>query len=135
MAATDYRSSVVGQWQCQSRVATEYGNTLAVGDVTFGDNGALEGRGNLLLSHPSITTEIPLATVVTSRWRFENNVVYLSQIDGNIVSPYPLLNGMATNLKQQALANPTFSMQLIRIGSKTMAFKTPDGTEILCLRR
>lgn len=133
--ATDYRALMLGQWHCQSQVNTDYGQTLAIGDVNFVDDGSLLGNGNLLLKHPSITTEIPLATQVTADWRFEQNRVYLSKIDGNIVSPFPLLNGIATSFKQEVLASPNFTMQLTRIGSKTMVFKALDGTEIQCLRR
>ena len=134
MAATDYRPAILGQWQCQSQVSTDYGKTLAIGDVNFANNGKLTGKGDLLLSHPNFATEIPLATQASADWRFEKNTVYLTGIDGSIVSPYPLLNGIATSYKQQVLANPNFAMQLIRIGSKTMVFKAQDGTEIQCLR-
>ena len=135
IAETDYRKALVGQWQCQSQVSTDYGKTLAIGDVVFANDGQLNGNGNLLLSHPSFSTEIPLATKATARWRFEKNIVYVTQIDGTIVSPYMLLNSIAASFKDQVLANPNFAMQLIRIGSKTMVFRAQDGTEIQCLRR
>lgn len=133
-AETDYRVLMLGPWQCQSQVSTEYGRTLAIGDVTLVDDGRLTGTGNLLLSHPSLTTEIPMATEANAQWQFEGNSMFISEIDGNIVSPYPLLNGIATHFKQQILASPSTVLQLTRIGSKIMVLKASDGSEVQCVR-
>lgn len=133
-AATDYRPMVMGNWQCQSTVTTDYGDTLVLGELGMHDDGVLLGQGNLLFSYPSLNTEVPLAATLKAQWLFKDNKVFISQMTGDIISPYPLLNGVANSFKQEVLQQKSVSLQLTQIGKKFMALKAEDQTEIQCIR-
>ncbi|MFQ3229259.1 hypothetical protein [Reinekea sp.] len=133
-AATDYRPYVLGNWQCQSSVVTQYGDTLAMGDLGIEDNGQMLGSGNLLFSYPSLKTEVPLAATLKATWVFQNNQVIVSQLSGDIISPYPLLNGVANSFKQDILQQQSVTFKLTKIGKKYMALTAQDQTEIQCVR-
>ncbi|MDN3651007.1 hypothetical protein QWZ13_19025 [Reinekea marina] len=133
-AATDYRPYILGEWQCQSSVHTQYGDTLAIGDLSINDNGHLLGSGNLLFFYPRLNTEVPLAASLKAKWTFVNNQLVVSQLSGDIISPYPLLNGVASSFKQDILQQKTVTFKLAKIGKKFMAFTAEDQTEIQCIR-
>lgn len=133
-AATDYRPYVLGSWQCQSNVITQYGDTLAIGDLGIEDNGQMLGSGNLLFRYPSLNTEVPLAATLKAQWVFKNNQVVVSQLSGDIISPYPLLNGVANSFKQDILQQKSVTFKLTKIGKKFMALTAEDQTEIQCVR-
>lgn len=132
--AADYRPLVVGAWQCQSQIRTDYGNSLVIGDTELHDDGRLTGVGNVLLSYPGFATEIPMATTLMAQWRFEDNSVIVSQVSGDITSPYPLLNTIADSFEAQILQQQALRAKLVKIGRKIMAFRAADGTEVHCVK-
>lgn len=133
-AATDYRPYVLGDWQCQTSVTTQFGDSSVLGDIALHDDNRMIGNGNLLLSYPGITTELPLAATLDTQWSFKNNRILVSKMSGDIVSPYPLLNGIANSFKQDILKVQTVSFRLSKVGKKYMALLADDNTEILCIR-
>jgi len=132
--ATDYRKKVIGMWNCQSSIDSDYGHYTVIGKTLLSDNGILTGEGDILLQHPSISTDIPMAYSTQARWNFENNTIIGTKITGDITSPYPLLNHFAQSLKNQIGSSPYFKARLSRIGSKTMTLVADDESEIQCLR-
>ncbi len=133
-AATDYRSMVLGQWQCQTTVETEFGSTIVVGMTQLEDNGRFISDGNLVLSHPSLATEILLSFNSNGQWLFENNTVVGQEIDGSINSDSPFLTSLATSMQQQIGTDSTFKAKLKRIGSQTMMLLAENDTQIRCIR-
>jgi hypothetical protein len=134
LAQTNYRPYVLGEWQCQTNVTTQYGNSLVVGQVVLHDDGSIQGSGDLLIGYPGIKTEIPLAATLEAKWSFTNNKIIVSEIAGDIVSPYSLLNGLANNLKQSILQQQQVKLQLVKIGKQYLAVRAEDNTEIQCIR-
>lgn len=134
-AQTDYRLMMSGEWQCQSHLQTDYGNTLVVGEANLLSNGDLTGHGNLVLKHPSFTQEIPLAFQLTGEWLLFKTQLLASNIDGQLYSESPVLNSMARAIQQQIGQTPFFAAQLKTISVNTMAFATDNNSDIECVRK
>lgn len=134
-ADTDYRAMMTGQWQCQSYLQTDYGNTLVVGEANLLGNGDLSGEGNLVLKHPSFTQEIPLAFKLTGEWLLFKTQLLASNIDGQLYSESPVLNSMARAIQQQIGPTPFFAAQLKTISQNTMVLTGDGNTDVECVRK
>ena len=133
-AEPDYGARVVGPWQCQTLIASLYGDYQVLGDIDLQANNRFSANGDLLLSSPSFQTTLPLLFKAQGQWHFSANRIKADQLSGSISSVYPLLTAFAQNLQQQLLQEPSFQVRLSRIGTKTMTLVASDDTEINCHR-
>jgi hypothetical protein len=130
----DYRSRVLGNWNCQTSLSTEYGTYTIVGTTTLKDSGELISEGDIAMEHPSVNVEIPMTFVANGTWSFENNRIISKDIDGDISTPYPILDTFTSQLKNQIGTEPVLVVQLTKIGNNTMVLRAEDDSSVNCVR-
>lgn len=130
----NYQALMVGSWQCETQVASPYGDYVVVSQTQLDEQGQLTSQGDILLQHPSLPNGVPMRFQARGQWSYFNTWVTAKNIDGTITTPYPLLDVFADNLRAQILAQAQVKVQLTRIGKNSMALVAEDASNIRCVR-
>ena len=133
-SVTDYRSKILGSWQCESSFENAQGKFRIEGITQLNPEGSILSRGNLYAYNTMINAELPMSYNAEGNWSFDRLILKGHLLSGNIETGIPVLNKLADLLEIQVTQKPDFSARLTRIGDKAMVFEADDGTQIDCKR-